>query len=206
LPQKTHDTVLQGLRDGFAYMKSRGALWQLTVLGFVSTFCGVPLLTLLPVFAKDVFQMDATGYSHLVAASGAGAITGALLYAGLSHNPHKASLVLWVQIIFAVLLATFALSRNLTLSYLALFLTGVCLMALLASVTSLVQLGTTEEMRGRTMSIFMLAFRGGMPLGNLTVGFLADRFSPTAALVGASVLLCAVALGFLFSNAGMKRL
>jgi predicted MFS family arabinose efflux permease len=52
----------------------------------------------------------------------------------------------------------------------------------------------------------MLAFRGGMPLGNLTVGFLADRFSPTAALVGASVLLCAVALGFLFSNAGMKRL
>jgi MFS family permease len=142
----------------------------------------------------------------LVAASGAGAITGALLYAGLSHNQHKASLVLWVQIIFSVLLATFALSRNLALSYLALFLTGVCLMALLAAVTSLVQLGTTEEMRGRTMSIFMLAFRGGMPLGNLTVGFLADRFSPTAALVGASVLLCAVALGFLFSNAGMKRL
>jgi predicted MFS family arabinose efflux permease len=206
LPEKTQDTVLKGLRDGFAYMKSRGALWQLTVLGFVSTFCGVPLLTLLPVFAKDVFQMDATGYAHLVAASGAGAISGALLYAGLSHNPHKASLVLWAQILFAVLLATFALSRNLTLSYLALFLTGVCLMALLASVTSLVQLGTTEEMRGRTMSIFMLAFRGGMPLGNLTVGFLADRFSPTAALVGASVLLCAVALGFLFSNAGMKRL
>ena len=206
LPEKTHDTVLKGLRDGFAYVKSRGALWQLTVLGFVSTFCGIPLLTLLPVFAKDVFHMEATGYSHLAATSGAGAITGALLYAGLSHHQRKASLVLWVQMFFAVLLAVFALSRNLTLSYIALFLTGVCLITLFASVTSLVQLGTTEEMRGRTMSIFMLAFRGGMPLGSLTVGFLADRFSPTAALVGSSVLLAAVALGFLFSNSGMKRL
>jgi len=206
VPQKTGDSVLKGLRDGFAYIKGRGALWQLTVLGFVSTFCGIPLLTLLPVFAKDIFHLEATGFSRMVATSGAGAIIGALLYAGLSHNKHRASLVLWVQIAFALLLATFALSRILSLSYVVLFLTGMCLIAMFASITSLVQLGTSEEMRGRTMSIFMLAFRGGMPLGSLAVGFLAEQFSPPAALLAASVLLASVAVGFLLSNSGLKRL
>jgi predicted MFS family arabinose efflux permease len=206
VPQRTGDSVLKGLRDGFAYIKGRGALWQLTVLGFVSTFCGIPLLTLLPVFAKDIFHLEATGFARMVATSGAGAIAGALLYAGLSHNQHRPTLVLWVQIAFAFLLATFALSRTLPLSYVVLFLTGGCLITMFASITSLVQLGTSEEMRGRTMSIFMLAFRGGMPLGSLTVGYLAERFSPPAALLVASVLLASVAVGFLLSNSGLKRL
>ena len=205
-PPKTGESVLTGLKQGFAYVKSRGALWQLTILGFVSTFCGIPLLTLLPVYAKDIFGLGATGFSYLVATSGAGSIMGALLYAGLSHNRHRPVLVLWVQIVYAVVLSTFAVSRILPLSHVMLFLAGMGLMTMFASITSLVQLGTSEELRGRTMSIFMFAFRGGMPLGNLTFGFLAERFSPTAALIVASVLLASVAAGFLLSNSGMKKL
>src|SRR5262249_5435277 len=108
LPPKTGESVLTGLKQGFAYVKSRGSLWQLTILGFVSTFCGIPMLTLLPVFAKDIFHLQATGFSYMVATSGAGSITGAILYAGYSHRGHRASIVLWVQIIFAVLLGGFA--------------------------------------------------------------------------------------------------
>lgn len=207
LPEKTTETVYEGLKKGFAYMKSRGALWQMTVLGFVSTFCCTPLLTLLPVFAKDIFGLDATGFSYLVATSGAGAITGALLYAGLSHNRrHRPIFVLWTQILYAVLLAGFAVSRILPLTHVILFVLGMGLMAMFASITSLVQLGTTEELRGRTMSIFMLAFRSGMPLGNLIFGYLAERFSPTSSLLVAGILLVMVASGFLVSNTGMKRL
>jgi len=205
-PPKTGESVLTGLKQGFAYVKSRGALWQLTILGFVSTFCGIPLLTLLPIFAKDIFHIGATGFSYLVATSGAGSITGALLYAALSHNKHRASLVLWIQIVFAVLLSGFAVSRILPLSHVALFLAGMCLMIMFASITSLVQLGTTEELRGRTMSIFMFAFRGGMPLGNLIFGYTAEHLSPTIALLIASVLLASVSAAFLLSNSGMKRL
>jgi predicted MFS family arabinose efflux permease len=56
------------------------------------------------------------------------------------------------------------------------------------------------------MSIFMFAFRGGMPLGNLFFGYLADRLSPTTALLAASVILASVSIGFLLSDSGMKRL
>ena len=79
-PQKTNESVMAGIRGGFSFIKSRGSIWQLTVLGFVSTFCGIPLLTLLPVFARNIFHTGATGYSTMLSVSGVGSITGALLY------------------------------------------------------------------------------------------------------------------------------
>ncbi|HXK62719.1 MAG TPA: MFS transporter, partial [Acidobacteriota bacterium] len=163
-PLPTTDSVWVGMRKGFSFVRSHGVLWQLCVLGFVSAFCGIPLVTLLPIFAKDVFHTGATGYSTMMALSGAGAVSGALLYAAFSGVSHRGALTLRMQLAFSAFLVLFALSRNLMLSYLILFCAGVALMVLFASITSLVQLETTEEMRGRVMSIFMLAFRGGMPL------------------------------------------
>ncbi len=205
-PQRTSESVLEGIQGGFSFIRRHGSLWQLTILGFVSTFCGIPLLTLLPVVAKNTFQLDAKGYSYLLSVSGFGSILGALIYAGLALRRNHGLLALRVQLMFAVLLGVFALSRFLPLSYLALFLGGVCLITLFASITSLVQLAVTEDMRGRVMSIFMLAFRGGMPLGNLAAGYFASRFSPANALFVLSCVLALTALGFLMSNSGIKKL
>jgi len=206
IPEKTTDSVMTGLRNGFSYMKDQGPLWQLSLLGFVSTFCGMPLMTLLPVYAKDIFGMGAAGYANMMAASGAGAITGALLYAATSHRHSHGRTVLGVQIVFAILLCTFALSRTLILSYVVLFFAGGCLITLFATITSLVQLNVKEGMRGRVMSIFMLAFRGGMPLGNLAFGYLASQLSPTAALVTASAVLGCTGLGVLLTPNRLKKL
>ncbi len=206
VPRKTEESVMVQIKGGFRYIRSKGALWQLTILGFVSTFCGVPILTLLPVFAKDVFGLGATGYSNMMAISGAGSITGALLYATFARSTRQGLLALRIQVVFACLLAAFALSRSLPLSCIVLFFGGGCLITLFASITSLVQLATSDEMRGRMMSIFMLAFRGGMPLGDLTAGFIASRFSPTMALLLLAGLLTLVAGGFLLSRSGVEHL
>jgi len=205
-PVATNESVWTELRNGFSFMKTKGALWQLSVLGFVSAFCGIPLMTLLPVFAKDVFKTGATGYSTMMAISGAGAVTGALLYASLARTTTPGKSTLWAQLVFSILLMTFALSRHLLLSYVVLFLAGVCLIGLFASITSLVQLTTVEEMRGRVMSIFMLAFRGGMPLGSLAAGAVASVASPRTALLGLAIVLAAVALGFLLLPTRVKEL
>ncbi len=205
-PQKTTESVLEGIQGGFSFIRKRGSLWQLTMLGFVSTFCGIPLLTLLPVVAKNTFHLDAKGYSYLLSISGIGSIFGALIYAGLTQRKNHGLLALRVQLMFAVLLGTFAISRFLPLSYVCLFFGGMCLITLFASITSLVQLAVMEEMRGRVMSIFMLAFRGGMPLGNLVAGYFASQFSPSRALFGLSCLLATTSLVFLMSNSGIKKL
>jgi predicted MFS family arabinose efflux permease len=205
-PQKTSDSVLKGIQSGFSFIRKRGALWQLSALGFVSTFCGIPLLTLLPVVAKNTFHLDAKGYSYLLSISGIGSILGALIYAGLAQRKNHGLLAMQVQLIFAVLLGIFAVSRSLPLSYVCLFFGGMCLITLFASINSLVQLSVTEEMRGRVMSIFMLAFRGGMPLGNLTAGYFASKFSPAHTLLALGCVLAATATAFLISNSGIKKL
>ncbi|GAB4231081.1 MAG: MFS transporter [Acidobacteriota bacterium] len=206
IPPRREANLLQDIGQGFRYVRSRGALWQLTILGFASTFCGVPLLTLLPVFAKDVFGLDAAGYSYMMAVSGAGSILGAVVYASYSRRTRQGRFTVRMQLVLALLIGLFAVSRALWLSCLLLFLGGAGLISLFAAITSLVQLATEEGMRGRMMSIFMLAFRGGMPLGDLLAGFLAATFTPTAALLVLACLLAAVSLGVQGSRAGVTRL
>ena len=83
-----------------------------------------------------------------------------------------------------------ALNRSLYLSYLLLFASGVALMIVLSCITSLVQLIAPNEMRGRVMSIYLVAFRGGMPLGSLVSGYVASISSaPTALTLNGVALL-----------------
>ena len=115
-------------------------------------------------------------------------------------------MTLRVQLALSVLITVFALSTNLPLSYFVLFLGGAVMIGLFASINSLVQLNTTDEMRGRVMSIFMLAFRGGMPLGSLVAGLLASQISASFALVVMGGLLGSSALAFLFSRRRVKTI
>ena len=86
-------------------------------------------------------------------------------------------------------ISVFSLSKSLPLSYSMLAFVGASMMAVFATVTSLVQLITTNEMRGRVMSVYNCAFRGGMPMGNLLSGWLvpdlyrADRAGRERALL-----------------------
>jgi len=128
------------------------------------------------------------------------------MFASLKDIKSRGKLTLKLQLGMALMIATFALSKNLLLSYVALFFAGLCLLMLFTSITSMVQLAISEEMRGRVTSVYMLAFRGGMPFGSLLAGSLASRFSPSMALLTLSALLGVSALGFLVSQSPVKKL
>ena len=87
-----------------------------------------------------------------------------------------------------------------------LFLTGTALMIVFSSVTSLIQLIAPNEMRGRVMSIYMVAFRGGMPLGSLASGWAATYVGAPAVLEINGVLLVAVAIYFLMRSHGVREI
>ena len=205
-PPKTEATVTSQMKDGIRFVLGRRFLLQLMVLGFVSTFCGVPLLTLLPAFVQGVYQMGEVTYSWMMSIAGAGAVVGAVLYAGLSEFSRRGLLTLWSQLALAVLTAAFAFSSHWMVASVFLFGAGTCLIGLFASITSLVQLAAPDEMRGRVMSLFFLAFRGGMPAGDLTAGALADFFSPSVAILFLAILLGCVSSGFLLFGSRVKQL
>ncbi len=189
--------VFEDMKEGFHFVATRPRLLTLTFLAFAGTFLGMPITTFLPVVAKSIFELKANGYAWMMTTYGLGSVTGALLIAATAHAARKGKMALTLQLLFACLLFGFALSRSLPLSLAISFFAGVCIVGVIALYSSLVQLTTSDAMRGRVMSIFMLAFRGGMPLGNLMAGYLAQRWSISFALALNGAVLASVALFFI---------
>jgi MFS family permease len=188
--------MIAEMRQGFAFVSGRRALIVLTFLAFAGTFLGMPMLTLFPVVAKTIFAGGAKAYSHLLVTYALGSVLGALYVAASSHRARKGEVALMMQLGFATLLVAFAFSRRFPLSLAIAFCAGTCIVGVISLYSSLVQLATTDAMRGRVMSIFMLAFRGGMPLGSLVAGWVAQRWSITAALAVNGTILAFIALLF----------
>jgi MFS family permease len=203
IPRTTSTGMGDELRIGLSYVRHHGSLAALIVLAAATTFLGFALLTFLPIFARTIFHEGASTYSHLMAFSGAGSIVGALVVAWLGKFPRMGLTALLVQAIYGVLIIGFAISRVLWLSDILLFLTGAALMVVFSTVTSLVQLIAPNEMRGRVMSIYMLAFRGGMPLGSLVSGYLATYLGAPLVIGINGALLVVVAIYFLSRDHGV---
>jgi predicted MFS family arabinose efflux permease len=194
------------LRGGFSYVKRQPGLIGLTVLAFVTTYLGTPLLTFLPLFAQDIFGGGVVQYTRLMACAGAGAVTGALIVAWLGRFTGMGRTVLILQFTFGALVVLFAVTRVIWISAVLLFAGGVCMVMVFALLSSLVQLIAPNEMRGRVMSIYMVAFRGGMPLGSLTGGYVATLTSAPTVLTVNGALLSLAAAWFLLRREGVKRL
>lgn len=198
--RKRETGILEEMREGFHFVISRRSLLQLTFLAFVGTFLGMPLFTMLPVVAKKVFGLGAQGLSLFQADYGVGSVLGAVFVASSSYAAKKGKIALLMQLLFAFCLVFFGLSRNLTSSVIIAFVAGACIVGVVSLYSSLVQLMVTDAMRGRVMSIFMLAFRGGMPLGNLVAGYVAQRWSISLALAVNGAVLATVALIFILKG------
>jgi hypothetical protein len=128
---------------------------------------------------------------------GMGSIFGSLLIASAGNMRRKGLVALLALVCLGAGISGFALSKSVTLSGTILVLVGASMMAVFATVNSLVQLITTNEMRGRVMSVYNFAFRGGMPMGNLLTGWLVPLFSAPLVLAVNGLVLMAVALYFL---------
>lgn len=190
-PPRTQ-SILEELRGGLAYVRREHAIRSFMFLAFCTALLGSPVLTLLPVIVQRVFQQDATGYSWMMAFSGSGSVVGALIVAWLGRFRQMARTALTLQAALGLLLIAFAASRILPLSYALLFFGSIAMMMVFALLTSMMQLAAPDEMRGRVVSIYMMAFRGGMPLGAITSGTLAARTSAPITLAVTGGLLTVV--------------
>jgi len=100
IPQTERKPILHDLKGGVTYVRSQPAIVALTVLAFLTTFLGLPLLTFLPIFARDIFHGGVGRYSVMMSFSGAGAVVGALIVAWLGRFRHMGLALLLVQLVF----------------------------------------------------------------------------------------------------------
>ncbi|MGH9694891.1 MAG: MFS transporter [Bryobacteraceae bacterium] len=204
-PPKTKASVMASMKEGLVAVRTRSGMTGLIALAFWITLLSYPLTTFLPVFAKDIFHGGSMTFTMMLATYGGGSVAGALIVASRNQKGMaKNSLI--VMVLLGVLIAAFALSRNIFFSIAVLFGAGIALIIVFAVNSSLVQIYVTDALRGRVMSVYNVAFRGGMPIGSLVCGFLIKQTSAPVIIAANGVLLCFLAAYFLFVEKKVARL
>jgi len=197
VPARSSEPILKSMKQGVRFIRTKAGLDSLIVLAFCMTVLSIPLMTFLPVFAREVFMGDAKTYTRLLVFSGLGSITGALCVAGFGKVKHQGAAALMALTVLGCLILGFSLSKSMILSGVLIFLSGASLIFCFSMINSLVQAITADEMRGRVMSVYNVAFRGGMPVGSLVVGKLIPIFTVSATMAGVGSALAALGLYFL---------
>jgi predicted MFS family arabinose efflux permease len=206
VPESTRESMFSSLKQGIKFVRKQNSMEALIVLAFCMTALSMPMRTYIPVFVKDIFHRGPETYGNLLSLMGLGSICGSLIIAERGNMNNKGRFALSVLICLGAGISVFSFSRSLPLSYAMLVLVGASMMAVFATVTSLVQLIVTNEMRGRVMSVYNCAFRGGMPMGNLLSGWLVPMFTAPVVLGVNGVVLILVALYFLLVQRRMAML
>jgi MFS family permease len=183
-------SVWSEIREGLSYIRHNQTVYTLILVVSVSSLFGFAYATLLPAYAQDVLNTDAQGLGLLSAASGIGALIGALLMASLSHS-HRKGLILTIgNVFFPIMLILLSLNHSLLLALPILIGSGFGFMIQNTTANTLVQTHVPDHLRGRVMSVYMLSFFGLSPLGSLQAGLVAQQFgTPAGIAIGAVIAL-----------------
>jgi predicted MFS family arabinose efflux permease len=175
-------SILESVREGVRAIYSRRDLTSVILLVFGVSFFAGPVLTFIPVMAKEVLQVEAQGFSILISVFGAGAVTGALLVASLKPPLFQIRFIFRAALCLSGAVMLFAWSSWIAVSLVILFAAGFTFVTCNSMSNTIVQTSIAESLRGRAMSIFALAFRGGLPLGSLLTGTLTHYIGVQRAL------------------------
>lgn len=191
-------SALAEARAGVRYAFGHPAMRAMLVLLAVISFAGVPYVALMPVFAKDVLQGGPEAAGWLMAASGLGAVGASFGLAARSSVEGLPRLTAVSAAAFGASLVVFAFSKGMALSLVALAFAGWGMMTSFTACNTLLQSLTTDEMRGRVMSLFSMTFMAFNPLGSAVSGTLAARIgAPVTVALGA---VACVAAGAAFAR------
>ena len=183
--------------DGMKYIINRVEIREVILFVGLITIFAINFSVLVPVYAKDVLKLGASGFGLLMAAMGTGALSGALIIALNKDRKPKLITIIFAGFAFSLSMALLSFARNLIFSLFLLTFVGLFMILFVTSINTLIQLESEDSFRGRVMSVFSFVFVGVAPIGSLYAGALANRFGSNVAF-GISGLIGFVTTIFIF--------
>ena len=188
-PRMTRPTkdanILQQLREGWTYAARFAPIRDVLLLLALVSLVGMPYTVLMPVFANEILHGGPSTLGWLMAASGVGALAGALLLAARKSVLGLGKYIPLTAAAFGAGLVAFSFTRVLWLSLLLMIVTGFGFMVQMAASNTVLQTIVDEDKRGRVMSFYTMAFMGTAPFGSLLAGWVADKIgAPQTLLFG----------------------
>ena len=179
--------VLEQIHEGWTYVKNNPPISKILLLLALVSLVGMPYSVLMPIFANDVLKGGPYTLGFLMAASGTGALTGALLLASRKSVLGLGRFIPRMAALFGIGLIAFSFSRMIWLSLILMVVTGLGFMVQMAVSNTIIQTIVDEDKRGRVMSFYTMAFMGTAPFGSLLAGSVAEGIgAPYTILIGGS--------------------
>lgn len=194
------------LREGLRYVAGRPELiWPIVLVGFIGTF-GFNFPVWLSAYANGVFHSGAGSYSLFNTLMAVGSLGGALLAA--RRGTARLRILIAAALAFGTLEVVAALAPSYWLFALLMVPIGVFGLTVNVTANTAVQMATDPAMRGRVMSLFMMVFMGGTPLGAPVVGWITDTYGARVgfALGGLISAAAAAGIGLVLARIGGLRL
>ncbi len=189
----TRRSVAGQLADGMRYIGGQRAIWGILLLIAIPSLGARPYIQMMPVFARDVLGLGATGYGVLMAASGIGALIGSLAVTSLGASTRRGVILLAVTASLGVALILFSSSQWLLPSLALVVAVGGASTLMMSLANAVLQGLVPGEMRGRVMSVYSLIAAGFMPLGSMLLGSLGALIGVPLAVGLGGVLTVATA-------------
>jgi len=192
---KPQTSIWADLEDGFKYVSGDRELSSMIMMIGISSLFVIPFNTLMPIFAKDLFNGDARTFSWFESAAGLGSILSAMYMANLKSAKPLVKIMVIASLVFGLSLILLAYSGILSLALVFMTLSGVGMMAQTAAINTYIQTHTIPEMRSRAISYYIMAYQGMIPIGSLIIGWAAHLYGPRLAVCIAGFIgLAATAL------------
>ena len=193
------ENFMGALRAGIRYVQYSPAIYAILIRAFAFTFGASAMWALLSVVIARKLQLDSGTYGVMLSWLGAGAVTGALSMGKIRQGLTLNGRVLLAILLFAGTNLSLAFITSVYWLYPVMFLSGTAWLMIMTSFNTTVQLNLPRWVQARVLSIYMLVFQGGMSLGSIVWGSLADRTSLWVALtIAAAWLLVSVLLAIPF--------
>jgi MFS family permease len=164
---KMYDDFIEGLD----YVKKETEMAKMLLMLMCSSLFVISFNTLMPVFAKDIFSGNAQTFSWFESAAGIGSILSAIYLANLKRADNMGKIMIAASLLMGFSIIILAYSNNLTVALICMALSGVGMMAQTSSINIYIQTQSTVNMRSRSISYYLMAYQGMIPVGSLIIGY-----------------------------------
>lgn len=187
-------SMLDDFTEGLEYIKKETEMEKMLLMLACSSLFVISFNTLMPVFAKDIFNGNAQTFSWFESAAGIGSIISAIYLANLKSAEQTDKIMLGASVLLGFSIIILALSNSLILTLICMVLSGIGMMGQTSSINIYIQTNSASHMRSRTISYYLMAYQGMIPVGSLLIGYVSHLIGTrtTVAIQGLICLLSVV--------------
>lgn len=185
--------MLDDLIEGLDYVKKETEMARMLLMLTCSSLFVISFNTLMPVFAKDIFSGNAQTFSWFESAAGIGSVLSAIYLANLKSAENMNKLMIAASLLLGFSIIILAVSSSLTVALICMTLSGVGMMGQTSSINIYIQTQSTVNMRSRSISYYMMAYQGMIPVGSLIIGYL-SHFIGTRNTVVIQGVICIISV------------